>query len=396
MLLLATGLLLGLVVAVVILRMTTPSPTEPSAAPAVAVEEAHSAVAADDSATEPAPTIEPTAVPSASIAELSSTPTPLEDIVARSLPAVVSIQAGQARGTGFFVRPGVVLTNAHVVNGQSVVQLQAEGAKYPARVATVSPGFDLAVLEVSTPNPRQPTLRLGTFKDARVGQEVVAIGSAFGVLSNTVTRGIVSAVRTTGSVTLIQTDAAINPGNSGGPLVDRSGLVIGVNTMRIAERGGQGVAFAVAIDHALQILNGGGSAAAATPLQGLNRLMDTPATAGDLREQGTQAYRTVLESVSRHAAEADANWTRYAPSCVIKAARTGDRPWFAVYEPNGVQLNLQSVYDCEGWLRSFRNSAESIRSTLVKAGEAARRQDVYPGVLRDLRRQYRFGWAGWD
>ena len=94
-------------------------------------------------------------------------------------------------------------------------------------------------------------------RQARVGQEVIAIGSALGVLSNTVTRGIVSAVRQVGAVTLVQTDAAINPGNSGGPLLDRQGMVIGVNSMTVGQAGGEGVAFAVAIDHVTQLLDSG-------------------------------------------------------------------------------------------------------------------------------------------
>ena len=216
------------------------------------------AQAANPSGAAAAHAIEPATTTSAVTSATAAAPAPLpvaplpslEDTVAISLPAVASIQAGQARGTGFFVRPNLVITNAHVVEGQSSVQLQAGGARYTARVTTVSAGTDLAILQVDRPSPQQATLRLGSMDDVRVGEEVVAIGSAFGVLPNTVTRGIVSAVRNTGSVTLIQTDAAINPGNSGGPLVDRSGVVIGINTMRVAERGGQGVAFAVAITHA--------------------------------------------------------------------------------------------------------------------------------------------------
>lgn len=94
----------------------------------------------------------------------ATTPAPvaLEDVVARSLPAVASIQAGQSRGTGFFVRPNLVLTNAHVVEGQSSVQLQANGVRHTARVTTVSAGIDLALLEVYSPNERQATLRLGS------------------------------------------------------------------------------------------------------------------------------------------------------------------------------------------------------------------------------------------
>ncbi len=130
----------------------------------------------------------------------------------------------RSRGTGFFVAPDRVLTNAHVVEGQSSVQLQVGAATYTARVAA-----DVAGHRPGHPRGRQRRIRrsrccrLGTATTARVGQEVIAIGSALGVLSNTVTRGIVSAVRQVGAVTLIQTDAAINPGNSGGPLVDRDG-----------------------------------------------------------------------------------------------------------------------------------------------------------------------------
>ena len=321
----------------------------------------------------------------------------LEDTVANSLPAVASIQAGQARGTGFFVRSNLVITNAHVVEGQSSVQLQAGGMRYTARVATVSPGTDLAILQIDRPSAQQVTLRLGSLDDVRVGEEVVAIGSAFGVLPNTVTRGIVSAIRNAGSVTLIQTDAAINPGNSGGPLLDRSGVVIGINTMRVAERGGQGVAFAVAITHAVQLLSGANAPATATPLQGLNRMMGaSPSTAGDLRDEGTQAYQAALGSIARAADELDGYWTRYGPSCIRAAVRTGDRPWFVAFEPNGITLAPSGAYNCEEWLRVVRSNADTIRADMVRAGEAARRQGVYPGVMRELRRQQQLEWHGWE
>ena len=76
--------------------------------------------------------------------------------------------------------------------------LQVGNAIYSARVVTVSTGSDLAVLQVSNPNPNQPVLTMGSVATARVGEEVIAVGSALGVLSNTVTRGIVSAVRKAG------------------------------------------------------------------------------------------------------------------------------------------------------------------------------------------------------
>lgn len=77
------------------------------------------------------------------------------------------------------------------------------------------------------------------------------------------------------------------------------------------------------------------TSADATPLQGLNRLMSGASAGGDLREQGAQAYRKALEEAARRGDQIDTFWDRYASSCVTRAARAGDRAWFAVYEPNG-------------------------------------------------------------
>jgi hypothetical protein len=262
-------------------------------------------------------------------------------------------------------------------------------------VTSVSAATDLAVLQVYGPDPTQPILRLGTAKGIRPGQEVVAIGSALGVLSNTVTRGIVSAVRNTGSVTLVQTDAAINPGNSGGPLVDRHGVVIGVNSMKIGGDKGEGLAFAVAIDHASQLLKGQTTTATATPLQGLNEIMTGSTPGDDLREQGTAAYHTAVDRAARRSEQIDDFWQRSAGSCVARAARAGERAWFAIYEPDGVQIQLSSGVNCQGWLDTVRTNATVVRGEMTRAAEAARRHGVYPGVMRDIRRQFRMEWAGW-
>jgi S1-C subfamily serine protease len=407
--LLVTGLVLGIALAGVSLRFMQPATPALSTGPTVAAEpepdgplnpSVSDTVSDSDDPSSPETTfsVNPafdTPGRPASVDPPAAAPDALEDVIARSVPAVASIEAGSSRGTGFFIKPNIVLTNAHVVEGHSSVQLQANGVRYTARVTNFSPGTDLATLEVYNANQRQATLRLGTLRGVRVGEEVVAIGSAFGVLSNTVTRGIVSAIRSTGSVTLIQTDAAINPGNSGGPLVDRSGVVIGVNSMRVAERGGQGLAFAVAIDHATQLLSGQVPLDPATPLQGLNRMMGSPAGGGDLREQGTQAYRAALESAARAANELDEYWNRYS-TCVSSAGRAGDRAWFAAWEPNGIRLNQAAPYNCQEWLAVVTTNANNIRTGLTQAAEAARRQGVYPGVMRDLRRQHRMEWIGWE
>jgi hypothetical protein len=334
--------------------------------------------------------------PAASTAPAAA-PSSFEEVVSRVLPAVASISAGQARGTGFFIRSDQVLTNAHVVEGHTSVRLLVGEASYTARVMNVSRGTDLALLQVYSPNPGQPTLTLGSAASARVGEEVIAVGSALGVLSNTVTRGIVSAFREVGSVRLLQTDAAINPGNSGGPLVNRSGIVIGVNSMAVAAREGQGLAFAVAIDHAMPLLGGQNAGAAGhTPLTALTQAMNGQSAGDDLRARGEKAYAQALEWAAQNGEQLDAYWDRYSQTCVSSARRSGDRAWFSVYEPDGVRINATASIDCQSWLETLRTNAAPIKAAMDQAAEDARRSGVYPGVMRDLRRRHRLDWSGWQ
>ena len=81
---------------------------------------------------------------------------------------------------------------------------------------------------------------------------------------------------------------------------------------------------------------------------------------------------------------------------MVSSVQNGDRPWFAVFEPNGVSLNVMSNLDCQGWLDNLRDNATQIRNTVDQAAEIARRSGVYPGVMRDIRRRNRFDWNGWD
>jgi len=404
-LLLIGGLVIGGVVAFMFMRPATPIaaptsevsvalPSSEVAAPEIPAQEPPGpqstlTTAGASLLTAPRPAVASTPV--------TLPPASLEDVVGRVLPAVASITAGQARGTGFFVRYDQVLTNAHVVEGQTSVRLQVGEATYTARVTIVAQGSDLALLQVYNPNQKQATIQLGSVSTARVGEEVIAVGSALGVLSNTVTRGIVSAIRDVGTVRLIQTDAAINPGNSGGPLVDRSGVVIGINSLAVAAREGQGIGFAVAIDHATPLLNGqGASAAAQTPLTALSQAMGAPGEGDALRAKGEQTYTQALAWAAQNSQQLDDYWDRYASSCVTSAARSGDRPWFAVFEPNGVSLNMAATINCQSWLDTIRTNATPIKTTLDQAAEIGRRSGVYPGVMRDLRRRYRLDWRGWE
>ena len=384
-------LVAGGIVALFLLRESAPVPataaTSSGPATQVSLPIADAAPLVDSSTDLPEPATAP---------EPLSATASLEDVVSRVLPAVASITAGPSRGTGFFIKPDQVLTNAHVIQGQTTVTLQVGNAMYNARVQTVSTGSDLALLQVLGANPNQPVLTMGSGTHLRVGQEVIAVGSALGVLSNTVTRGIVSAVRQVGNITLIQTDAAINPGNSGGPLVDRSGLVIGVNSLAVAAQAGQGLAFAVAIDHATDLLDGQVSNGAQTPLTALTKAMGGPSDADSARAKGEQSYAQVLEWADRNSAQLDAYWGKYAGSCVSSSSRSGDRPWFAVFETNGVRIDPMSSLNCQGWLDTVQSTAAPIRAAIETAGEAARQSGVYPGVLRDLRRRYRMNWSGWE
>jgi len=392
--LLGVGLVLGASLALYPWRREPAAPAAPAPAPA-----ASAAVAVpDDDADDTAPAYEPRPIEPVKAPETTvTTPDkePLEDLVSKVVPAVAFIQAGQNRGTGFFISRDKLLTNAHVVGGQSSVNLQLGEKSYTARVINLSTGSDLAVLQVYNAPPNQPVLTLGSVSSARVGEEVIAVGSALGVLSNTVTRGIVSAVRKAGPVTLIQTDAAINPGNSGGPLLNRAGQVIGINSLRAGQQA-EGVAFAVAIDHATQLLNGERVTDAQTPLGSLTQMLDGRPESETQRNRGEQDYARALDAVARAAAEVDSLWTRYASGCVTGSVAGGDHPWFAVYTPGGVRLGSSTTIDCGAWFDAVKTRAEALRAEMDRSGEAARQRGVYPGTARDLRRRYRLQWSGWD
>ena len=171
-------------------------------------------------------------------------------VAARLLPSTVPVQAnggaGRAAkgetGSGFVLdTKGHVITNNHVVaDATAAGQLKVvdrDNKEHAARIIGRSPVYDIAVLDVSGASALRPS-PIGSSRQLRVGDTVVAIGSPLG-LSSSVTSGIVSATDrpvTIGGadessyINALQTDAAINPGNSGGPLVNLRGQVVGVNS----------------------------------------------------------------------------------------------------------------------------------------------------------------------
>lgn len=314
------------------------------------------------------------------------------------MPAVVSIETPATRGSGFFISPGLVVTNAHVVetNGYVTVRLAA-GQAVNGRVTLTNAEYDLALVRVDPGQSDQSVLSPRSALDVRVGQEVIAIGSALGVLQNTVTRGIISGVRRAGSVVLLQTDAAINPGNSGGPLLDRNGRVIGVTTMKVGQSA-ESIGFAVAIDYALMLVAGKQSAHSSTapsllPPQPLRP--SAPSPADDAREAGVQAFDRAMQVLEERADQIDGAWASFRARCSPRArAATGDREWFGIWDDRA-QLGTQ-VRDCATWLDDIVLAANQVRSAMVTADELARRAQVYPGVRRDIRRRHKLDWTGWE
>ncbi|WP_413359446.1 trypsin-like peptidase domain-containing protein [Prochlorococcus sp. MIT 1201] len=168
------------------------------------------------------------------------------------------IERGQGSGV-IFSAEGLVLTNAHVVEktDQLMVGLP-DGRRVPGRLVGQDTITDLAVVQLDDSGP-WPTAPLGDSDQLRVGDWAIAVGNPFG-LENTVTLGIVSNLNRNVSqlgisgkrLDLIQTDAAINPGNSGGPLLDSEGNVVGINTL-VRSGPGAGLGFAIPINRARTI-----------------------------------------------------------------------------------------------------------------------------------------------
>ncbi len=195
----------------------------------------------------------------------------------KALPSVVNITSTavnydffnrpvpqQGQGSGFVLdRQGHILTNNHVIdNAQRVEVTLSDKHKYKATVVGVDTSHDLALLLINAPNLVPATLSESS--NLVVGQRVYAIGNPFG-LSGTMTRGMISAIRSIGVQNggggaiedAIQTDAAINPGNSGGPLLNSRGEVIGITTL-IASAGADqsaGIGFAIPINTAKAVLD---------------------------------------------------------------------------------------------------------------------------------------------
>ena len=183
-------------------------------------------------------------------------------VVESATPSVVTVSVGdslngQDVGSGFIIsNDGLIVTNKHVVADTTLKYKVVIGKDEVAEVKNIyrDPLNDLAILKVEKTG--LSAVKLGDSDKLKVGQSVIAIGTALGEFRSTVTTGVVSGLGrgiTAGSNensekldNVIQTDAAINPGNSGGPLFNSSGEVIGVNVAVSAS--GQNIGFALPIN----------------------------------------------------------------------------------------------------------------------------------------------------
>jgi serine protease Do len=241
-------------------------------------------------------------------------------------------QVAVAAGTGFVIsREGLIITNNHVVEGATKIEVSFYGedtdVQHEARLIGRDPLTDSALIELTEKPAHELTeVKFGDSSQMEPGDWVMAIGNPFG-LSHTVSVGVVSANRAGGLpvsngrwVDVIQTDAAINPGNSGGPLLNLRGEVVGINTAIYADsrqQGNLGIGFAIPsniIRTLLPQLRGG---KVTRGVIGVN-IVDVPSNA--LAELGLKEKRGAIVS----------NVTGSGP-----ASRAGIQPGDIILEFNG-------------------------------------------------------------
>lgn len=213
-----------------------------------------------------------------------SAPLSLSDMVEEASSAIVGVVKYQSSGNRFAQKvddvesgtgSGVIykvegddayiVTNNHVIDGAEKIEVSLEsGDTTTAELVGQDALSDLAVLKIDAKYAKS-VLEFGDSDVLRAGDPVIAIGNPLGLeFSRTVTQGIVSAVDRTINVetaagawelNVIQTDAAINPGNSGGALLNAAGELIGINSLKIAQGGVEGLGFAIPSNEALPIVD---------------------------------------------------------------------------------------------------------------------------------------------
>ncbi len=208
-----------------------------------------------------------------------------------------TIQEGAGSGVIFEIsNEGImILTNQHVVDkAQQLTVAFNDEDRADAKLIGADPDADLAVIKIERkdiPQGIENSIKAIEFGDSdklSVGERAIAIGNPLGY-SGTVTSGIISGLDrelhlADKNLKLVQTDAAINPGNSGGALVNGSGQLIGINTIKIADSKVEGLGFAIPINHAKPIIQ-------ELLSQGYVSRPYLGIVAGDIDEEAAKTYR---------------------------------------------------------------------------------------------------------
>ena len=191
--------------------------------------------------------------------------------IAKASPSVINIsikknietrsfdreQLNDLVGSGIIISDdGYVITNLHVIEGARIIEVELDdGQVYPASLIGFDERSDLAVIKITPIDALKP-IEVSNSSSVQIGDQVIAIGNAFG-LGKTFTSGIISATgRDYGNpyLELIQTDAAINPGNSGGALINHKGNLIGMNTKIFSQTGSYaGIGFALPANKMIEV-----------------------------------------------------------------------------------------------------------------------------------------------
>lgn len=155
--------------------------------------------------------------------------------------SVFVVYSGNSLGSGFAIGENCIVTNAHVIeNVHSITLTSYEGDKYTASLLGIDEDKDIAVLVIK--DASFPYLKMANLSTVKIGDDIYAIGAPKG-MAYTLTKGTVSAKeRIVENESFIQIDAAINEGNSGGPLLNDAGEVLGMNTMKMTDSEGIGLA----------------------------------------------------------------------------------------------------------------------------------------------------------
>ena len=191
--------------------------------------------------------------------------------IAKASPSVININskknidarlfdarsANDLMGSGIIIsNDGYIITNLHVIEDTRIIEVELDdGQVYPASLIGFDERSDLAVIKITPIDALKP-IQVSNSSSVQIGDQVIAIGNAFG-LGKTFTSGIISATgRDYGNpyLELIQTDAAINPGNSGGALINHKGNLIGMNTKIFSQTGSYaGIGFALPANKMIEV-----------------------------------------------------------------------------------------------------------------------------------------------